>query len=154
MKQKPSRRLQTVLQLAHSKERQAAEKLADSIRELALQQQQEQQLTSYKQDYSEQFKHVAAEAKNKAVGAGRLANYLRFYDSLEAVGNTQHEQVELASQQQQRARALWQQQYARQKNIEKLVNRKCRQENSEAEKKLQREQDDRHPVAPRYIKPS
>lgn len=148
MKQKPSQRLQTVLQLAQIKEQQAAEKLSDSIRELASRQQQEQQLTSYKHEYSQQFKNVGAKTETGAVSAARLANYQRFYDNLEAAGNTQHEQVELASQQQAQARALWQQQHVRQKNMGKLVDQKRGQEESEAEKKLQREQDDRRSIPP------
>lgn len=143
MKQRASRRLQTVLQLAQIKEQQAAEKLSDSIRQLASRQQQQQQLNGYKHEYSQQFKHVGDKAESGAISAAQLANYQRFYDSLEAAGNTQHEQVELASQQQQQARSLWQQQYARYKNMDKLVEQKRQHEDKEIEKKLQREQDDR-----------
>ena len=143
MKQKASQRLQTVLNLAQIKEQQAAEKLSASIRQLALSQQQEQQLIHYKHEYSQQFKNVADKAESGTISATQLANYQRFYDSLEAAGNTQHEQVELASQQQEQARSLWQQHYARYKNMDKLVEKKRQYEVNEAEKKLQREQDDR-----------
>ncbi|MCP3908116.1 MAG: flagellar export protein FliJ [Oceanicoccus sp.] len=143
MKQKPSQRLQTVLKLAQIKEQQAAGQLADSIRNLSAQQQQEQQFTIYKREYSEQFKHVGSESGSERISASQLANYQRFYGSLEAAGNTQHEQVELASQQQEQARTQWQQQHSRQKNMGKLVDQKRQQEESEIEKKLQREQDDR-----------
>ena len=148
MKQKTSQRLQTVLKLAQIKEQQAAEKLAASIRQLASDQQQEQQLVTYKQEYSAQFKYIGADNQSEGVSAAQMANYQRFYGNLEAAGNTQHQQVELATQQQEQARALWQQQYSRQKNMEKLVQQKRQQEESELENKLQREQDDRRPIPP------
>ncbi len=148
MKKKPSQRLETVLKLAQIKEQQAAEKLADSIRDLASHQQQEQELANYQYEYSKDFKNVGGEAKAEGVSAAQLANYQRFYGNLEVAGNTQRERVELASKQQEQARGQWQQQYSRQKNMEKLVERKRQQEDSEAENKLQREQDDRRPIPP------
>ena len=136
---KPSKRLQTVLRLAKLKEQRAAESLANSIREVAAHEQQQQQLEQYKVEYGDQFYR----SLEGALTAGQLANFQRFYNELEFAGETQQERRVLAEEQQELARQQWQQQYARQKNMEALIERKEQLEQREEDNKLQREQDDR-----------
>lgn len=139
MAQKPSERLQTVLKLARLKEQQAAEKLASSIRNASNQDQQLDQLQNYKGEYNNQFRRSVGEG----VSALQLANFQRFYENLESVGETQRERKVLADRQREQARIQWQQLYARQQNLNALIESKQKQEDREQDKKLQREQDDR-----------
>ncbi len=139
MTQKPSKRLQTVLKLARLKEQQAAEKLASCIRNAANHNQQLDQLQNYKGEYNNQFRRSVGEG----VSALQLANFQRFYENLESVGETQRERKILADKQREQARLHWQQLYARQQNMNSLIESKQQQEERELEKKQQREQDDR-----------
>lgn len=141
MAEKTSKRLQIVLQLAKLKERQAAEKLASSIREVEAQQQQLEQLEQYKIEYGEQFQRRI----DQSVSASQLSNFQNFYNNLEQVGDTQQERQVLVSQQRDQARRQWQQQYSRQKNMETLIERKYQEEQLELDNQVQREQDDRPP---------
>lgn len=141
---KPSRRLETVLMLAKLRQQRAAEQLGQMIRNTDSQHQQVEQLKHYQQDYGEHFKTLG----EQAVSAGKLVNYQRFFGSLEQAVETQQQRSVLADDQCALARAQWQQQYSREKNMESLISRKQRQEERELETKLQREQDDRHPPKP------
>ena len=145
MKQKPSQRLQTVLKLAKLREQAAAEKLAESIRNVDTHSQQESQLQRYKKEYCKQFKGLGGDG----VAAAQLSNFQSFYTSLEEVGDTQLERVRLAESQRDQARLQWQQQYSRQKNMQTLVEKKQQQEERELDNKLQREQDDRKSIPAR-----
>lgn len=138
MKQLVSHRLKTVLKLAQLRERQAALRLAESARNTELNTRQEQQLQQYKNEYCEQFKALA----NTQANAADLANYQRFYGNLQGAGDTQQERVALAVSQQEQARIQWQQQYARQKNMQSLIERKAKLEQRDTDNKLQRQQDD------------
>ncbi len=138
MKKPASQRLKIVLKLARLRERQAAFGLAESVRNAERNVQQGQQLQQYKDEYREQFKSLAQTQAN----AADLENYQRFYGNLQDTGDTQQERVALAAAQQEQARIKWQQQYARQKNIQSLIARRVKLEQRDADNKLQREQDD------------
>lgn len=138
MKKPASQRLKIVLKLARLRERQAAFGLAESVRNAERNVQQGQQLQQYKDEYREQFKSLAQTQAN----AADLENYQRFYGNLQDTGDTQQERVALAAAQQKQARIKWQQQYARQKNIQSLIARRVKLEQRDADNKLQREQDD------------
>lgn len=140
MKQLPSERLKTVLKLAQLRERQAARQLADSARNTALNRQQEQQLQQYKLEYRQQFEALV----NTQTNAANVENYQRFYTNLQGAGDAQQDRIALAVAQQERARLQWQQQYARQKNLEALIERKARVEQMDADNKVQRQQDDNY----------
>ena len=143
---KSSERLKTVLKLAKLRETLAAEKLAETIRNVNSQQQQGQQLQGFQKEYQKQFSAVAA----SGVSALTLMNYQCFYGSLEQAVEVQLQRLELSGSQRDQARADWQQYYSRQKNMEKLVDRKVTEEEQELEKKIQREQDDRGPSSPGF----
>ncbi len=138
MKQRASHRLKTVLKLAQLRERQAASRLAESVRNTKLNSQQGQQLQQYKNEYCEQFKAL----ENTQASAADLANYQRFYGNLQGAGETQQERLALAISQEEQARLQWQQQYARQKNMQSLIERKAKLEQRDVDNKLQRQQDD------------
>jgi flagellar FliJ protein len=143
---KASQRLQAVLKLAQLKEKLAAEKLAATIRATDSQKQQKQQLQSFQQEYQQQFQVVGA----KGASALQLMNYQKFYGSLQNAVDVQQQRVNLSDSQCEQARSQWQRLYAEQKNMEKLVERKAVEETLEADKKIQREQDDRQPRKESY----
>lgn len=139
MRKTSSQRLKTVLKLAQLQERRAAERLADSIRNAEQESAQLDQLQKYKLEYTENFQSVG----RAGVSAALLANYQQFYGNLEGAGNTQSERAVLASAQQEQARQQWQQQYARQNNMQSLIERKAMEEQRLKEVRSQKEQDDR-----------
>lgn len=143
--EKRSQRLQTVLRLAQIRQRLAAEQLGAMTRNAQAQQQQEHQLRHYQMDYGEHFKTLGAAGAD----AGQLQNYQRFFSNLERAVDTQRERVVLSDNQREAARRQWQGQYAREKNLEKLVDRVAREEDLAEDKKIQREQDDRPLRKPR-----
>ncbi len=136
---KPSERLQTVLRLAQLREQAAAERLGEATRQLQTHAQQADQLRDYQQEYVRDFQQRGGQP----VSARQLSNYQHFYRNLEQAVDTQTERVALIQSQRDNAREEWTRQYARQKNLEKLIQRKAAEEQREEEKKLQREQDDR-----------
>ena len=144
VKRTPSQRLKTVLTLAHQKQQLAAVKLAESIQNVTAQTQQQQQLQQYQYEYSDQFKQTGTAGQP----AGVLVNYLRFYNSLDSASEAQQQRVELASAQRDQAMKVWQHQYGRRQNLQKLIEKKHLQEERELEKKLQRELDDRKVITP------
>ena len=113
----PSQRLQTVLKLAKLREKAAAQKLAESTRNHELQLQQEQQFQHYQLEYNNQYK----EFEDIPVHALQLENYQRFYENLQDAKEGVHERVILSDNQRDQARLQWQQQYAKQKNMAKLI---------------------------------
>ena len=146
MAKKTSQRLQTVLKLARLRQQLAAEQLGAMIQNADAQQQQAEQLKHYQLDYGAHLKALGA----SGASAGQLVNYQRFMDNLEQAVVTQQQRVVLARDQREQARNRWQQQYAREKNMEALVERKQQQELRVADNRLQREQDDRRPVDPPF----
>ena len=141
---KPSERLKTVLRLAQLRQQQAAEQLGELTRNAEAQALQADQLKHYQLEYAQQFRDLGS----GGVSAARLRNFQGFYGNLEQVIDTQGERVVLARNQQEAARQRWQQQYAREKNLQSLVERKAFEEQLQVEKKLQRLLDDRPRRAP------
>lgn len=136
---KASKRLKIVLKLAQMKQQQAAEQLAKSQRQADSIQQQSQQLKDYQYDYNDRFSALA----NSDVSAAQLANYQRFYGSLEDAVFNQQQQLNVADSQLERARQYWQAEYAREQNMLSLIERKQSEEQLSEEKLLQKEQDAR-----------
>lgn len=136
---KTSDRLRTVLKLAQLRQQQAAEQLGEMTRNAQALEHQADQLKHYQFDYAQHFKGLGREG----VSVNQVRNFQNFYASLEQAIDTQQERIVLASRQQEAARERWQQQYAREKNLEKLVDRKAHEEQLQHEKVLQRQLDDR-----------
>ncbi len=141
---KTSQRLQVVLKLARLRQQLAAEQLGTTLHNVETQQRQVEQLKHYQLDYSEHLKALGAQGTT----ASHLQNYQRFMDNLEQAVIAQQQRTVLAEDQKEQARSQWQQQYAREKNLEALVERKQREEQQVVDNRLQREQDDRRPVKP------
>ena len=139
MAAKLSKRLQTVLRVAELKQKRAAEVFSDSSQQAQAQLQQGQQLESYQQEYCEQFRS----GESMTMRPDQLQNFQRFYNNLDSALETQQQRIELSASQLEQARKQWQQQYARQKNMESLIQRVELEEERDDEIKLQRELDDR-----------
>ncbi|MGK0500569.1 MAG: flagellar FliJ protein [Oceanicoccus sp.] len=139
MAKKSSERLQTVLKLAQLKQQQAAEKLAENIRNTQAQAQQQASLEEYKLEYNDQFSQLTRQGRH----ASQLANYQRFYGNLQQAGEAQIERNKLAQSLLEQARGQWQQLYFRRKKLEGLVQQKQYSEQREEGRKEQRELDDR-----------
>lgn len=141
---KRSDRLQTVLKLAQIRQRLAAEQLGEMTRNAQALEQQEDQLRHYQLDYGEHFKTLGSAGSTP----GLLRNYQGFFQQLDRALDTQRERLVLARNQREASRRQWQNQYAREKNLEKLVQRTVQEEQQATEKKQQRELDDRPPAKP------
>lgn len=140
---KASKRLQVVLKLAELKQKSAAEALAARQQELNAMEQQRDQLNNFKSEYNKGFANKAG----SVIDPNQLANYQRFYGSLEQVHETQGLKVQSAEYQQEMARKDWQSAYAREQNMRNLVERKQHEEQLIDDRKQQKEQDDR-PIKP------
>jgi flagellar FliJ protein len=138
-KEKKSTRLKTVVQLAEQREQRAAKILADTRKRLMVAEQQMQGLRDYQNDYAKNFSRIAAKPSHPAM----LANYSGFYRSLNRAEEIQLKQIEVIQEQLGRAMQHWQLQYQRRLNMEKLFKAALASEEQQAEKRLQREFDDR-----------
>ena len=138
-KAKKSTRLKTVVQLAEQREQRAAKILADTRKRLMVAEQQMQSLRDYQNDYAKNFTRIVAKPSHPAM----LANYSGFYRSLNRAEEIQLKQIEVIQEQLGRAMQHWQLQYQRRLNMEKLFKAALADEEQQAEKRLQREFDDR-----------
>lgn len=136
---KTSERLKIVLTLAKLREKLAAEKLAETIRQAQLQRDQVSQLRSFQQEYKNQF----IETGSKGASPLQLKNFQSFFKNLELAVESQQLQLSNSESNQEQARDNWRYHYSKQKNMEKLIEKKVLYENQEVEKRLQSEQDDR-----------
>ena len=140
---KASKRLQVVLKLAEMKQQRAAEALAATQKELDSLEQQKQQLLGFKAEYNSDF----ANKTGATISPNELANYQRFYGSLEQVQEAQVLRVESAQYHQDTARSHWQTCYAKEQNMRNLIEKKQQQEQLVDDRRQQKEQDDR-PLKP------
>ncbi len=137
MAQLRSKRMAIVLQLAERAEQDAAEKLALAREQLGGDEQQLDQLQSYRQDYISRI--------NAKVGAQSVQQMLSdrsFVGQLEQAVEAQQHKVRQTQQNYQQHLHLWQQAYHKRSNIEELINRMRDAESQEAEKRLQKELDE------------
>lgn len=118
---KASKRLQIVLDLAIKEQKKDAELLASKRAEAEDAFNQYQQLQNYQKEYDQQFSTV----KNNPI---QLQNYLKFYSSLDKVLVSQQEKIQLAANGLELATQQWQASYAKQQNLQKLVDKKKMEE--------------------------
>lgn len=137
---KRSQRLELLEKLAKREEQAAVKQLAASLRECEQLRQQSQQLADYCEEYNHRFA-----AGNTTVPARLLANYQTFFGNLESAQSTQLQRQALVEEKCDAARQRWREQYERLRNTSALCARQQAQELHEADKKEQREVDDRPP---------
>lgn len=141
MARKSSERLQTLLKLAAMREQAAARQLALSSERLQQAQLQSQQLQQYEQDYQ----HRYVELSGTAVSRNFLLNYQGFFHQLETAQTQQTHAIELRAGDREQARLRWLEQHARRRLLSRVREQRLASEALSAEKKVQRELDDRVP---------
>lgn len=136
---KGSQRLATLLKLAALREQNAARALGTSGERLRQAQQQSEQLESYRSEYEQTF--IADGARPRS--AREFANFQGFFGQLSQVQQQQVQQVTQREADCEAARQRWLALHARHNLLDQLRDRKVKKEQFEAEKRLQRELDDR-----------
>ena len=136
---KSSERLKLVLKLAQIKQQQAADRLAEASRSLEGSKQQEKDLLHYQQEYNRHFQYF----EQQLVSPMQMRNYQRFYGGLEEAVYTQGQRIEVSERNVEFHRKHWQKEYHREKNMQKLIERKQCLEDKLSENKLQKALDDR-----------
>lgn len=148
MAAKRSERLKVVLAVAERKRKEADRFLADAQKRVSQGEAGIAQLQRYLQEYQQQF--TASCQQGLSIGA--LHTQQAF---MHKINNTIYEQqhaLEQAREQLQQVRAYWQQVYARQKGIERLIRKAREEEQQLLERKLQQDIDERSQhVRPRFI---
>lgn len=138
MTRKRSQRLQALLKLAAMKEQNAVRALAASAERLQQAQQQSQQLAEYEHDYQQQYTHV-----DKPVDRSFFLNFQGFFRQLENAQQQQAMAIKVRDHEREQARLRWVDLYARRRLLTNVRERWLQTEALEADKKLQRELDDR-----------
>jgi flagellar FliJ protein len=145
---KRSERLKVVLAVAERKRKEADRFLADAQRRVSQGEDGIAQLQRYLQEYQQQF--TASGQQGLSIGA--LHTQQAFMHKINNTICEQQQALEQARQQLQQIRAYWQQVYARQKGIERLIRKAREEEQQLLERKLQRDIDERSQhVRPRFI---
>ncbi|HEY3698471.1 MAG TPA: flagellar export protein FliJ [Spongiibacteraceae bacterium] len=144
MARKSSERLLVLLKLAGMREQAAARQLAASSERLQQAQQQSTQLAQYERDYQQRYIDAGAEPVNRNF----LLNYQSFFRQLEVVQVQQGRAIELRESDREQARLRWIEIYVKRRLLTNVRERRLAGELQEAEKKVQREIDDRSPRNP------
>jgi len=112
-------RLAPVVEMAERAEREAARQMAHMQGLLARAEAQLGELESYRADYQQQW----ITEGSKGVSGQWLMNYQRFLSQLETAIGQQLQSINWHRQNLEKARAIWQQRYARVEGLRKLVQR-------------------------------
>ncbi len=134
-----SARLQPVKRVADTRERDAAREFGDAQRLLQAQHDKLDQLKEYHREYVGRF-HEAARG---GISASRMMEFRSFISRLEQAISQQEDELVRARENNDRARAAWQQKQSRSKALGKAVERHQAHERRQADKKEQAEQDER-----------
>lgn len=140
MAQSRSARMQVVLRLAGEKEKALVEALGKIQQQVLQEQQQKQQLESYRQDYIDRQQSLFS---NMTRGADSLRNYSAFMANLDHAIEQQQQQLNLVENQLEQVKQQWFKAHSRCKNLTKLVDGYKEDELKVMEAQLQREIDDR-----------
>ncbi len=148
MSKQRSQRLEVVLAVAERKRREAERFLADAQQRVSQGEQGIVQLQNYLGEYQQQFTATG----RQGVSISELQSRQAF---MQKIGHTMQQQEQAlvqAREQLQQVRAYWQQTYARERGIERLVQKARDSETHERERKLQQDIDERSQhVRPRFI---
>lgn len=138
MQRKRSDRLKALLKLAAMKEDNAVRVLAASAERLQQAQQQRQQLAEYEHDYQQQYAQVG-----KSVDRSFFLNFQGFFRQLENAQQQQEMAIKVRDHEREQARLRWVDLYSKRRLLTNVRERWLQTEALEADKKLQRELDDR-----------
>lgn len=143
-----SQRLEVVLAVAERKRREAERFLADAQQRVHQGENGIVQLQRYLGEYQQQFTATG----RQGVDIHALQAQQAFMQKISSTMQDQEQALAQAREQVQQVQAYWQQTYAREKGIERLVKKAREAEQQQREHKLQQEIDERSQhVRPRYI---
>ena len=140
MARKSSQRLQALLKLAQLKEQQAARQLGEANGRLEQAQRQSSQLVQYRDEYQGQYLERTG---GQSFSRRDLLNYQGFFQQLEHVQEQQQRVIEQRDGERDQARDAWLDLYSRRLLLQRVRERRLQREQQEADKKQQRELDDR-----------
>lgn len=148
MAAKRSDRLQVVLSVAERKRKEADRFLADAQKRVSQGEAGIAQLQTYLREYQQQF----TTSGQQGLSIGALHTQQAFMHKINTTIFEQEHALKQAREQLQQVRAYWQQIYARQKGIERLIRKARDEEQQEQERKLQQDIDERSQhIRPRFI---
>ncbi|HYE37821.1 flagellar export protein FliJ [Methylocaldum sp.] len=136
---KRSKRLNPVLELAESREKQTAQVLGDSRRKLESTQRNLDSLKTFRDNYSSQFQRSG----NEGLGTRQLVEYRAFLAKINTAIADQEKAVTTAQAELQSRQAEWEAARNHSLGIKKVFENTLTEEKRMEEKKQQAEQDER-----------
>lgn len=137
MAERRSQRLVAVLMLAEREEKAAATALGEHQAQLDGERQQLGQLLDYRSQYLADYQQLRSSATAQA-----LMSYSGFLQRLGGAISGQEQRLDQVRRALEQSRSHWQEKYYRRQSLEELVHRLRREEELQAEQRLQRELDD------------
>lgn len=134
-----SQRLALLVRLAQQREQRAARALGRALDAEREAQRRSRELADYQLDYAAALQ----QAGRQGTGGATLRNYNAFIGQLQLAERHQQQALAQAGERVRQARRSWQAAYARQRMLQQLWQRARAQEAFLADKRLQREIDDR-----------
>lgn len=135
---KKSKRMTSIADVAHGREREAARQMTECLRTLEVKQRRLCELESFLKEYSEQFNLISAAGSPVAT----VQRYRIFMGKLDAIINHQRAIVETGRRQCEEIREQWSTHRRKSKVMDKVVEGHARRELHEAERLEQNEMDD------------
>ena len=139
MKKKRSQRMKPIVEVAESREREAARQLGIARQQLQRHEQQLQELMGYREEYAKRFEQTASGGINTA----SLLGYRRFLSQLNDAIEQQHGRIERARADVQRRIEVWREKRGRLQAMEKVTERYRAEEFAAEERAEQLESDER-----------
>lgn len=136
---KKSERLGTVLKLEEMKEQQAVKRFTDARTQLTQETQKLEQLVAYRREYEE----MITEQGRQGIAARQLQSYHHFLNKLNQAISQQQQQLVVIEREAQQQEQAWLQQRGATTNMGNLVNRYAQSERITAERREQKEADER-----------
>jgi flagellar FliJ protein len=134
-----SKRMIPVVKVAENREQVAARALGEAQQRLAAQQRKFEELVTYRDQYSSEFQHYSGQG----MGVARLQDYRVFLARLNEAIQQQQRVVERCQLDCERQRGHWMSTRTRTQALGKVVDRYRREEGQVAERREQRDTDER-----------
>jgi flagellar FliJ protein len=136
----PSKRLKPVQQVAASRERNAARTMGQARQHLAQEEAKLAQLRQYHQEYLQRFAQVASQG----MSANQLQEYRAFLAKLDEAVRQQEKVVAASMANHSTHKNNWKQKHSRTQALGKVVERYRKDEVRSADRKEQKENDERN----------
>ncbi len=134
-----SKRFKPIVDLAHDSERQAARALGTALQRLNESKEQQRQLYSYREEYTQRLQ----QAGNEGISGQKLNEYRHFMAKIDAAITSQTAVVEKAQVILNEKKQFWFAKRGRSKALDSVLDHYLEEERRDLDKRDQREQDDR-----------